>query len=277
MTEKAEKEKKSGAKAGDQKVSKEPATQRSSNGSSSENGSNGDHGAGSEGKRGERPQSERREPPSAEDLKRYEAYVGQKWSGKCRWFNVMKGFGFIDPFNEEAKSNNDDVFVHQSALQMEGFRSLDENEEIEFTVSLGRNGLEAADVKGLNGAELRGSSIRPMGRRTREKLIRCYKCGKLGTHQASKCKSEIGPKACYHCHSTEHQVSSCPTYQTHKEAMAEERRQKGEPPRAPRPPRTERQKGPRPDSKKTSEESDQPKEVRRTAPQKQKVESKIGK
>lgn len=62
--------------------------------------------------------------------------------------------------------------MFQSALQMEGFRSLDENEEIEFTVALGKNGLEAADVKGINGAALRGHSIRPIGKRSREKLIR---------------------------------------------------------------------------------------------------------
>jgi hypothetical protein len=59
-----------------------------------------------------------------------------------------------------------------SALQMEGFRSLDENEEVEFVVSLGRNGLEAADVHGVDGTALRGHSIRPMGRKSREKLIR---------------------------------------------------------------------------------------------------------
>jgi hypothetical protein len=56
-----------------------------------------------------------------------------------------------------------------------GFRSLDENEEIEFTVALGRNGLEAAEVRGVNGAALRGHSIRPMGRKSREKLIRLVK------------------------------------------------------------------------------------------------------
>lgn len=52
---------------------------------------------------------------------------------------------------------------------------MDENEEIEFTVALGRNGLEAAEVRGVNGAALRGHSIRPMGRKSREKLIRLVK------------------------------------------------------------------------------------------------------
>ena len=94
---------------------------------------------------------------------------------------------------------------------MEGFRSLDENEEVEFTVSLGKNGLEGADVHGIDGAKLRGHTIRPIGRK-REKMIRCYKCGKLGYHRASNCKQELAPKACYHCHSSDHQIAQCPEY-----------------------------------------------------------------
>lgn len=62
---------------------------------------------------------------------------------------------------------------------MEGFRSLDENEEVEFMVALGKNGLEAADVKGVNGVPLRGHSIRPKGRKQGEKLIRLVKMGLL--------------------------------------------------------------------------------------------------
>jgi hypothetical protein len=58
---------------------------------------------------------------------------------------------------------------------MEGFRSLDENEDVEFIVALGKNGLEAADVKGMNGVALRGHSIRPKGRKQGDKLIRLVK------------------------------------------------------------------------------------------------------
>lgn len=114
---------------------------------------------------------EKKAPPSADDIKRYEGYVGKTWKGKCRWFNVMKGFGFIDPENEESKEHKDDVFVHQSVLVMPGFRSLDEGEEVEFEVSLGRNGLEATNVRGVDGAELRGHSIRPLGKK-KDKMIR---------------------------------------------------------------------------------------------------------
>ena len=54
---------------------------------------------------------------------------------------------------------------------MDGFRSLDEEEEVEFIVALGKNGLEASNVEGANGARLRGHHVRPLGKR-REKLIR---------------------------------------------------------------------------------------------------------
>ena len=54
-----------------------------------------------------------RKVPTEADMKRYEGYVGQRWTGKCRWFNVSKGFGFLIPYHEEARNAADDVFVHQ--------------------------------------------------------------------------------------------------------------------------------------------------------------------
>ena len=48
--------------------------------------------------------------------------------GKVKWFNSKKGFGFIE------REEGDDVFVHYSAIQTEGFRSLDEGQEVEFEV-----------------------------------------------------------------------------------------------------------------------------------------------
>ena len=51
-------------------------------------------------------------------------------SGKCKWFDVQKGFGFIDVENQEQ-----DLFVHQTDIKAQGFRSLAEGESLEFKVS----------------------------------------------------------------------------------------------------------------------------------------------
>ncbi len=61
-------------------------------------------------------------------------------SGTVKWFNDAKGFGFI------ATENGDDVFVHFSAIQGNGFRSLQEGAAVEFDVVEGPKGLQAANV-----------------------------------------------------------------------------------------------------------------------------------
>ncbi|MBM7617121.1 CspA family cold shock protein [Weissella uvarum] len=63
--------------------------------------------------------------------------------GTVKWFNADKGFGFI------ARDNGDDVFVHFSAIQGDGFKSLDEGQKVEFNVTEGDRGLQAADVTKL--------------------------------------------------------------------------------------------------------------------------------
>lgn len=63
--------------------------------------------------------------------------------GTVRWFNAKKGFGFIS--DEEGK----DVFVHFSALQMDGFKVLEEGDEVEFEVIDGEKGPQAANVTKL--------------------------------------------------------------------------------------------------------------------------------
>ncbi len=60
--------------------------------------------------------------------------------GTVKWFNNAKGYGFIQ------RESGDDVFVHQSAIQAAGFRSLNEGETVEFTVTKGPKGLQAANV-----------------------------------------------------------------------------------------------------------------------------------
>ena len=63
--------------------------------------------------------------------------------GTVKWFNAKQGFGFIS--DEEGN----DVFVHFSALQMDGFKVLDEGDEVEFEVVNGEKGPQAANVTKL--------------------------------------------------------------------------------------------------------------------------------
>ena len=63
--------------------------------------------------------------------------------GKVKWFNNQKGYGFITP------ESGDDVFVHHSAIQGEGFKSLDEGQDVEFEVQDGPKGKQAVNVTKL--------------------------------------------------------------------------------------------------------------------------------
>jgi CspA family cold shock protein len=61
--------------------------------------------------------------------------------GTVKWFSNEKGFGFI------SREDGDDVFVHHSAIQMEGYRSLSEGQKVEFDIVDGPKGQQAANVK----------------------------------------------------------------------------------------------------------------------------------
>ena len=60
--------------------------------------------------------------------------------GVVKWFNPAKGYGFIQ------RSTGEDVFVHYSAIQMDGYRTLDQGLEVEFDVKQGPKGLQAENV-----------------------------------------------------------------------------------------------------------------------------------
>ena len=60
--------------------------------------------------------------------------------GKVKWFNNKKGYGFITP------ESGDDVFVHHSAIQGEGYKSLEEGQEVEFDIQKGPKGEQATNV-----------------------------------------------------------------------------------------------------------------------------------
>ena len=64
--------------------------------------------------------------------------------GTVKWFNADKGFGFITPDDGGA-----DVFAHFSAIQSDGYRSLDENQRVEFEVTQGQKGPQAENIRPL--------------------------------------------------------------------------------------------------------------------------------
>ena len=60
--------------------------------------------------------------------------------GTVKWFNATKGFGFI------GREEGEDVFVHYSAIKMDGYRRLEEGQKVEFAIEQGPKGLQAAEV-----------------------------------------------------------------------------------------------------------------------------------
>jgi CspA family cold shock protein len=67
--------------------------------------------------------------------------MSDRRTGTVKWFNDQKGFGFLE------QEGGEDVFVHHSAIVSEGYRSLTEGDQVEFSVEQGQKGLAAADVR----------------------------------------------------------------------------------------------------------------------------------
>lgn len=66
--------------------------------------------------------------------------MAERGTGKVKWFNNTKGYGFI------TRDQGDDIFVHYSSIRGDGYRSLEEGQKVEFTVTDGKKGQQAQDV-----------------------------------------------------------------------------------------------------------------------------------
>lgn len=69
--------------------------------------------------------------------------MSQRETGTVKWFNATKGFGFI------SRENGDDVFVHFRAIQGDGYKTLEEGQQVEFSVTQGEKGPQAEEVTKL--------------------------------------------------------------------------------------------------------------------------------
>lgn len=69
--------------------------------------------------------------------------MAERETGTVKWFNARKGYGFIE------REQGEDVFVHYSSIRGEGYRSIEEGQRVEFTVTQGEKGLQAEDVIAL--------------------------------------------------------------------------------------------------------------------------------
>eukprot|EP00615_Pteridomonas_danica_P013522 CAMPEP_0114353588 /NCGR_PEP_ID=MMETSP0101-20121206/18767_1 /TAXON_ID=38822 ORGANISM="Pteridomonas danica, Strain PT" /NCGR_SAMPLE_ID=MMETSP0101 /ASSEMBLY_ACC=CAM_ASM_000211 /LENGTH=122 /DNA_ID=CAMNT_0001494481 /DNA_START=172 /DNA_END=540 /DNA_ORIENTATION=- len=87
---------------------------------------------------------------------RYFADTGNIYKGSVKWFDSTKGFGFLVP-----EDGTPDVFVHQTAIFKDGFRSLAEGESVEYKLTSKGNGrTQAIEVTGPNGAYVQGAAPR---------------------------------------------------------------------------------------------------------------------
>lgn len=74
-------------------------------------------------------------------LQKGASVMAERKQGSVKWFNSTKGFGFI------SQEGGEDVFVHFQSIVGDGYKSLEENDKVEFSVTQGPKGLQAADVR----------------------------------------------------------------------------------------------------------------------------------
>ena len=72
--------------------------------------------------------------------------MSERFVGTVKWFNATKGYGFIGRDDNQGE----DVFVHFTAIQSEGYRKLEAEQKVEFSIENGPKGLQAADVKPIS-------------------------------------------------------------------------------------------------------------------------------
>lgn len=80
--------------------------------------------------------------------------MSDRESGTVKWFNASKGYGFI------SREEGEDVFVHYSAINAKGFRTLEEGQRVEFIIEETPKGLQAADVEVVGGETSSGTETR---------------------------------------------------------------------------------------------------------------------